>query len=545
MDPSYQGYAEDEESSPLDLKVLVLYGLFRSKLWIGLLAALGLVGGLIAGAASPNEYESEARLRYVPGERDKLTDDDLAGLQGGDRRNAAPGIADELMLLENPLIYQRVAERLGASAILHVPDPTRNDSSSTAFNARLMHQLQKALVGKSSATINDGSDKAHTAAWRRLQGSTTLVTVRNAATIRVLVRAYTPERAQQFCAELVDAFQERHREVFSAEARLEDQRQRVSDAMEKYQKCEADWNQYREDCGVFNFNQANQANQQKIEDNNEEEQACKRERTKLLEKITLYEKRANEVPEFKDVHVDPLVGANPDLGALRKQQSDLRRQLLLLVPGSIPPNQLEQRRKETELQLERVEEEIQATEPTIEFIPAHTVREINPEFTELKAELLRLRSELLDAIEDIKWLMDNGKALAEDRKSIAACKDIHSLHSGLVEDARRDLTTQQGQLSKLEKLALAEMKGASALKPYWSPTLPLTKFGPSRVKPLLMGFALGLALGVGLAVLRQLADRRLRYPETLEKAMGLPVIGVIPEVRSLRGLHKANGQGTA
>ena len=224
MDPSYQGYAEDEESSPLDLKVLVLYGLFRSKLWIGVLAALGLVGGLIAGAASPNEYESEARLRYVPGERDKLTDDDLAGLQGGDRRNAAPGIADELMLLENPLIYQRVAERLGASTILHVPDPTLTDSPSTAFPARLMHQLQKALVGKSSTKINDDSDKAHTAAWRRLQGSTTLVTVRNAATIRVLVRAYTPERAQQFCGELVDAFQERHGEVFSAEARLEDQR---------------------------------------------------------------------------------------------------------------------------------------------------------------------------------------------------------------------------------------------------------------------------------------------------------------------------------
>jgi len=543
MDPSYQGFSEEEESSPLDLKVLVLYGLFRSKWWIGLMAGLGMIGGLMSGASKPNEYESEARLRYVPGERDRLTDDDLAGLQGGDRRNAAPGITDELMLLENPLIYQRVARDLGASAILRVPDPTRYDSPSTPLHTRLLHQLQRSLVVGSSAKINDESEKAHTAAWRRLQGSTTLATVRNAATIRVLVRAYTPEHAQQFCGELVNAFQERHREVFSAEARLEDQRQKVSDAMEKYQRFEADWNLYREACGVFDFKVDNEANQEKIKANRGELDNCERERGRLEAKIKAYEQRASEVPEYKDVQIDPVVGPNPDLAALRKQQSDLRRQLLLLVDGSMAENQLQRRRNELELQMEKVEEEILATEPTIVIISARTEPQPNPDYTEVQAGLLTLRSELDGVLADIKYLAEKHIALSEDRKRIAACKNMHFMHSGQVDAASADLTFQQEQLTKLEKLALAEMKGASALKPYWSPTLPLKKFGPSRMKPLLMGFALGLALGVGFAVLRQLLDRRLRYPETLEKSMGLQVIGVLPEVRRLRGLHKANGQG--
>jgi hypothetical protein len=115
------------------------------------------------------------------------------------------------------------------------------------------------------------------------------------------------------------------------------------------------------------------------------------------------------------------------------------------------------------------------------------------------------------------------------------------MHKLLVDKAHSDLIAQQEQLDKLEKLALAEMKGASALKPVWEPTLPLTKFGPSRLKPLVAGLAAGMFLGLALAVLRQLLDRRLRYPETLEKSLGVRVLGVVPEVRRLRGLR---GGGT-
>ncbi|MDA1263667.1 MAG: hypothetical protein O2816_01150, partial [Planctomycetota bacterium] len=148
-------------------------------------------------------------------------------------------------------------------------------------------------------------------------------------------------------------------------------------------------------------------------------------------------------------------------------------------------------------------------------------------------------------IADIEYLTDNRDGLGADRKRIAACKDKHFMHEALVKASRDDLTLQQDQLAKLEKLALAEMKGASALKPLWDPTLPVGKIGPSRAKPLLMGLAAGLFLGLAIAIARQLIDRRLRYPETLANGLGLRVLGVVPEARKLRNLRRSVVKRTA
>lgn len=544
MTSTYQDLPE-EEGSALDLKVLVLYGLFRSKYWVIGLTAVGLVAGLVLGASAPNEYESEARLRYVPGERDKLTDDDLAGLDSIDRRHAAPGITDEIMMLENPLIYQRAAERIGASAVLELPDPTADGNDSKSLPVRVMHGLQKWLIDSKQIEIDDRDPRAMTGAARRLRGSTTLATARDAATIRVLVRAYSPEKAQRFCEVLVEAFQERHREVFSAEARLEDQRQKVVDAREKYQKLETDWNMYRSECGVFDYHNENSTNQDAVRALEKKLEEREGERRKLLAKIKVYEERLGQIKEFVAERTDAVVGENPAYVNMRQNIMEIEHELILLVDGSLPPVTLAQRRKNYEAQRDRLQEELEHLTMTIVLLPERTEQRKNPEYYEVQSRLVELRSERDGVIADIEYLTDNRDGLGADRKRIAACKDKHFMHEALVKASRDDLTLQQDQLAKLEKLALAEMKGASALKPLWDPTLPVGKIGPSRAKPLLMGLAAGLFLGLAIAIARQLIDRRLRYPETLANGLGLRVLGVVPEARKLRNLRRSVVKRTA
>ena len=60
-----------------------------------------------------------------------------------------------------------------------------------------------------------------------------------------------------------------------------------------------------------------------------------------------------------------------------------------------------------------------------------------------------------------------------------------------------------------------------------------------------MGLAAGLFLGLLLAIGRQLLDRRLRYPETLENSLGLKVLGVVPEARRLRLLRRVDRREAA
>jgi capsular polysaccharide biosynthesis protein len=63
------------------------------------------------------------------------------------------------------------------------------------------------------------------------------------------------------------------------------------------------------------------------------------------------------------------------------------------------------------------------------------------------------------------------------------------------------------------------------------------KVGPKRAKLLFGGLFGGVAVGMAIAVLRQLRDQRLRYRETLEKALKVPVLAVIGEHKPLRKLR--------
>jgi capsular exopolysaccharide synthesis family protein len=59
---------------------------------------------------------------------------------------------------------------------------------------------------------------------------------------------------------------------------------------------------------------------------------------------------------------------------------------------------------------------------------------------------------------------------------------------------------------------------------------PLWPAGPSRRKYLLLGWAAALAAGIGAAVLRELLDRRVRDTDAVARALGAPILGMIPQV---------------
>jgi len=61
-----------------------------------------------------------------------------------------------------------------------------------------------------------------------------------------------------------------------------------------------------------------------------------------------------------------------------------------------------------------------------------------------------------------------------------------------------------------------------------APTQPSRNTAPRLI---FLGFIAGLSLGLGLAILLDLVDRRLRYPEQVSQGLGLPILGTIPQIR--------------
>lgn len=94
------------------------------------------------------------------------------------------------------------------------------------------------------------------------------------------------------------------------------------------------------------------------------------------------------------------------------------------------------------------------------------------------------------------------------------------------------LAAQRTQLTQLEGAANVERGGAQLLDPGKVPGSP---FEPNLRRSGLLGLAIGLMLGFGMALLLDYLDNRVRTKENLEGASGdLPVVGLIPTLPGWR-----------
>ena len=61
--------------------------------------------------------------------------------------------------------------------------------------------------------------------------------------------------------------------------------------------------------------------------------------------------------------------------------------------------------------------------------------------------------------------------------------------------------------------------------------MEITPVEPNKLKLMLMGVILSLGIGLGLVILAIMLDRSFNSVESMEKALGVPVIGTLPMIR--------------
>jgi uncharacterized protein involved in exopolysaccharide biosynthesis len=120
--------------------------------------------------------------------------------------------------------------------------------------------------------------------------------------------------------------------------------------------------------------------------------------------------------------------------------------------------------------------------------------------------------------------------IAEADRTLAAARDTYTDYAKHY--ATLNANSAVSILNAPERIVLID--------PAKDPDAPIT---PSFMY-IVGGLLSGLALGVLLATLAELADSRIRYPHEVFAATGLPVLGVLPNV-DLPGLNARNARGGA
>lgn len=99
-------------------------------------------------------------------------------------------------------------------------------------------------------------------------------------------------------------------------------------------------------------------------------------------------------------------------------------------------------------------------------------------------------------------------------------------------DSRRDLVERyREERERFRVNAELDSQAITSIKQISDVSEPSTVAGPRRMLVLVVATLLGFVLGIGLAVVLGLLDRRVRSSSDLSEASGLPVIDTVPPIR--------------
>lgn len=171
---------------------------------------------------------------------------------------------------------------------------------------------------------------------------------------------------------------------------------------------------------------------------------------------------------------------------------------------------------------------------------------INPAWDQLNSEL--------DAVELTITSLSTRIAQTEDRidelsRRVAAAPGAEAELVHLTRDHEIMVKQYERLIERRESARLGQRLGAEAdsveFRVIEPPLAPVSASGPPRLAFLAVVLILGCGVGVGLAVLRVLLTDAFMGSRQLSKAIGLPVIGVLPVTRSLLGARRKMADAAA
>lgn len=122
-----------------------------------------------------------------------------------------------------------------------------------------------------------------------------------------------------------------------------------------------------------------------------------------------------------------------------------------------------------------------------------------------------------DEIADIQGEID-GTEDPEEQNTLSAQRDSLLARLGVL----------QQEMENLRRVTGSQGTGGEVVQPA---NLPSSPASPDFVRNGLLALAVGLALGIGLAFLRERLDERLRGREDLEAQIGVPVLATVPQAK--------------
>ena len=210
-------------------------------------------------------------------------------------------------------------------------------------------------------------------------------------------------------------------------------------------------------------------------------------------------------------------------------------QVLAELPSSLSP------------QLADVVGRLQARrEEVTRLVTSERKTETHPEVVALRAQISGLERELIEALGATLGVVED-RLLSANREQ-SNLRGQQQQFPGLENQLQTlelrqnlDRSTYEFLLSQLYQARITE----AAASPYvdvLDPASQVEPIRPNRWVALVFGLLLGLSLGVGVAFFLEYLDRTLRTSSDVNATLGVPVLGVIPQLEVVAGEGASGGK---
>lgn len=525
---------------------VLLHAIARFPMTIVLCIAAGALTALAYGLALPNQYVSVGLLLLRLGAREQQTPESLITDDAGPR-GVGVATGDELMILRNPELHERVASEIGVQRILEPYDPTVDDGPTTPWHTRALHGTQRWLAAKLTQQklpeTEAPTDLMRKAAIERLANSVSIDAQRHASTLTVSYTAHDPELAREIAGAYMRVCQERHREVYGASNELSFITAQLEEQEAARVAAEQAFQEQREEDGILNLQLTQSALAEEIQalDAQIEQDSILLE--SLAGQLAVIDEqlasKATDAPVETDGEPPP-AGDSPAmlnsryewlLAQAQEVNTELAQAQKVYLEGS---PLYERERNRLQGRLDSIQQELELIETRLAGLRTGVLPRTGGEPNAVYDGLVLQRVEIRRQQEGLKTAIEGRRALLRNRRvRLEELVAKEATYAKLEQDvaATTEITTRlQRALAHQRALdAIDSDESMTNLIVTQAATLPTDKEGPYRAKFLAVGLFMGFFLGLGIAIARQVLDTRLRYPKCIETNLGVRVLGVVPE----------------
>lgn len=184
---------------------------------------------------------------------------------------------------------------------------------------------------------------------------------------------------------------------------------------------------------------------------------------------------------------------------------------------------------EDALQAEKFALRQRLAELRLKYLPNH------PNIQTLEARIRLLDLSTVAALKQ-RWLAAKAReqslqASFDQQQQIAMEQNVKAAeYARLVAEEKRLADMSDNLSMRIKTVAVAENAGAMNLEPIETAEIDEELTTPKKAHTAAIALGLGLMLGVGLALLRELSDPRVRTPDEAKGSLGLPVVGLLPRL---------------